>query len=53
MSLLRAAALLAPVVLASQSPTGSIVGPMILGANQTAYYAEVQVGTPPQKNYLR
>lgn len=43
----------APVALAKQVSAGAITVPMVRGSNQTAYYSEVQVGTPPQKNYLK
>jgi hypothetical protein len=49
-TLLAAAAL--PVV-AAQLPAGVIAVPLTRDSGLTAYYAEFQVGTPPQKTYLK
>lgn len=49
-------ALLAAVALpavAADLPAGVIAVPMIRDKDLTAYYAEFQVGTPPQKEYLK
>lgn len=39
--------------IATELPAGVITVPLIRDFNQTAYYAELQVGTPPQKEYLK
>jgi hypothetical protein len=50
---LLAAAVAIPAAMAKQVPAGAIAAPMIRNKGQTAYYAEVLVGTPPQKNFLK
>jgi hypothetical protein len=49
-------ALLAAVALptfAAELPAGVVAVPLSRDPGQTAYYAEFQVGTPPQKEYLK
>jgi hypothetical protein len=46
-------AALAIPALAAELPAGVVAVPMIRDAALTAYYAEFQVGTPPQKQYLK
>lgn len=50
LALLAAAALLAH---AQDIPPGVIKVPLIRDAEQTAYYAQFQVGTPAQKAFLK
>ena len=52
-SLALLAAVTIPTSLAKQTPAGTIAVPMIRNNDQTAYYAEMLVGTPPQKNFLK
>ncbi|KAG5979594.1 hypothetical protein E4U43_006860, partial [Claviceps pusilla] len=55
MALLAAAAVpaLAVSAVANKLPAGVVAVPMIRGVEQAAYYAEFQVGTPPQKQLLK
>lgn len=46
------AALALPAV-SAELPPGAIAVPMIRGADLGAYFAEFQVGTPPQKEWLK
>lgn len=46
------AALALPAV-SAELPPGAIAVPLIRDAELDAYYAEFQVGTPPQKEYLK
>jgi hypothetical protein len=50
LALLTAVAL--PTV-AAELPTGVIAVPLTRDYGLTAYYAELQVGTPPQNTYLK
>jgi hypothetical protein len=52
MSLALFAAVALPAV-AAELPAGVIAVPLSRDLGQTAYYAEFQVGTPPQKEYLK
>jgi hypothetical protein len=53
---LMSLALLATVALpavAAELPAGVVAVPLSRDWGLTAYYAEIQVGTPPQKEYLK
>jgi hypothetical protein len=52
LSLTLLAAVALPIV-AAELPAGVIAVPLSRDLGQTAYYAEFQVGTPPQKEYLK
>lgn len=38
---------------AQNTPKGAILLPLVRGDDLTAYYAEFEVGTPPQRNFLK
>jgi hypothetical protein len=52
LSLTLLAAVALPIV-AAKLPAGVIAVPLSWDLGQTAYYAEFQVSTPPQKEYLK